>query len=269
MTFIEKLRNIQRKHNSLISIGLDTDETKIPSSLKRDINPQLEFNRQIIDVTKDIVCAYKLNLAFYEAAGERGYETIKKTLECIPEDIVTIADGKRGDIGNTAEQYAKNIFNDWKFDATTVNPYMGKDSVDPFIRSEDHCAFILALTSNPSSKDFQYLNVEGKPLYEHVVERAKKWNTKNNIGLVVGATHPEELKKVRSLVPEMPLLLPGIGAQKGDMETTVRYGCDKSGELALINISRGIIYASLADDFAEKAREAALKYKEQINIFRR
>jgi orotidine-5'-phosphate decarboxylase len=269
MSILNRIISIQKKKNSLLCIGLDTDISKIPQLLKRHKNPQLEFNRKIIEATRDLACAYKLNLAFYESAGEQGYETIHKTLECIPKDIITIADGKRGDIGNTAAQYAKNIFDDWKFDAATVNPYMGKDSIEPFIQSEDHCTFILALTSNSGSKDFQYLMVDGKPLYEHVVESAKKWNTNNNIGLVVGATHPEELKKIRSLAPEMPLLIPGIGTQKGDMEATVRYGCDKSGELALINISRGIIYASLTDDFTEKAREAALKYKEQINNFRK
>ena len=268
MTFIDKIRNIQSKNNSLLCIGLDTDVSKIPASLKHHSNPQLEFNRRIIEATTDLVCAYKLNLAFYESAGEKYYETIQKTLEYISEEIITIADGKRGDIGNTAEQYAKIIFDDWKFDAATVNPYMGKDSIEPFIKSEDRCAFILTLTSNPGSKDFQYLDIKGKPLYEHVVENAVNWNTKRNIGLVVGATHPAELKKIRSLVPEMPLLIPGIGAQQGEMEETVRSGCDRNGELALINVSRGIIYASQADDFSKRAREAALKYKEQINNFR-
>ncbi len=268
MSIVDRMISIQKKNNSLLCIGLDTDVSKIPASLKHHSNPQLEFNRRIIEATTDLVCAYKLNLAFYELAGEKYYETIRKTLEYIPGEIITIADGKRGDIGNTVEQYAKIIFDDWKFDAATVNPYMGKDSIEPFIKSEDRCAFILALTSNPGSKDFQYLNVEGKPLYEHVVESAKKWNTKNNIGLVVGATHPAELKRIRSLAPEMPLLIPGIGAQQGEMEETVRSGCDRNGELALINVSRGIIYASQADDFDKRAREAALKYKEQINNFR-
>jgi len=269
MTFKQKLVLAQEKNNSLLCIGLDTDIAKIPQSLKEHKNPQLEFNRQIIEATKDFVCAYKLNLAFYESAGEQGYETIHKTLECIPKEIITIADGKRGDIGNTAEQYARMIFDDWKFNATTVNPYMGKDSIEPFIKSEDHCAFILALTSNPGSHDFQYLEVNGRPLYEHVTAKAAGWNRQNNIGLVVGATHPEELKRVRAMVPEMPLLIPGIGTQRGDMDATVRYGCDGHGLLALINVSRGIIFVSGGDDFAAKARELAVKIQNEINTIKK
>jgi orotidine-5'-phosphate decarboxylase len=268
MRFLEKLKFIQNKNNSLLCIGLDTDVLKIPSVLRSSGNPQLEFNKRIIEATSDLVCAYKLNLAFYESAGEQGYETIHKTLECIPKEIITIADGKRGDIGNTAEQYAKTIFNDWKFDAATVNPYMGKDSIEPFIKDEDHCAIILALTSNPGSHDFQYLEVSGRPLYEHVVAKSLSWNTRNNIGLVVGATHPDELKRIRAMAPNMLLLIPGIGTQKGDMEATVRNGCDKNGLFALINVSRGIIFASAGDDFAACARESAIKIKNEINSVR-
>jgi orotidine-5'-phosphate decarboxylase len=268
MNFIHKLRNVQRKNNSLLCIGLDTDISKIPPHLRKSSNPQLAFNRQIIEATKDIVCAYKLNLAFYESAGKKYWEIIHKTLEAIPKEIITICDGKRGDIGNTAEQYARQIFNDWNFDSATVNPYMGKDSVEPFIRDKTKCAFILALTSNDGSRDFQYLNVKGRPLYEHVVASALKWNKKKNIGLVVGATHPTELKRIRAMVPEMPLLIPGIGTQQGDLENTLRYGCDASGKLAIINISRGIIYASSEKDFAEQARNTAIKYRDAINLQR-
>ncbi|MBI5022377.1 MAG: orotidine-5'-phosphate decarboxylase [Ignavibacteriales bacterium] len=268
MRFLEKLKFIQNKNKSLLCIGLDTDVSKIPTLLQSTNNPQLEFNRHIIEATSDFACAYKLNLAFYESAGERGYETIHKTLELIPKEIITIADGKRGDIGNTAEQYAKIIFDDWKFDSATVNPYMGKDSIEPFIKDENHCAFILAITSNPGSHDFQYLDVNGRPLYEHVVAKATGWNVKKNIGLVAGATHPDELKRIREMIPEMPLLIPGIGAQKGDMEATIRNGCDKNGLLALINVSRGIIFASSDDNFAVKAREEAIKIKKEINLIR-
>jgi orotidine-5'-phosphate decarboxylase len=268
MRFTDKLAKIQIKNNSLLCVGLDTDVLKIPKSLSYSKNPQLEFNKRIIEATSDLVCAYKLNLAFYESAGKSGYETVHETLNAIPKEIITIADGKRGDIGNTAEQYAKIIFDDWKFDAATVNPYMGKDSIEPFIKSEEHCAIILALTSNPGSHDFQYLDVSGRPLYEHVVAKSLSWNTKNNIGLVVGATHPEELKRIRAMVPEMPLLIPGIGTQKGDMEATVRNGCDKNGLLAIINVSRGIIFASAGDDFAIRVRESAIKIKNEINSIR-
>jgi orotidine-5'-phosphate decarboxylase len=268
MTFIQKLEAIQQKNNSLLCIGLDTDVSKIPSSIKHHPNPQFEFNRQIIELTRDIACAYKLNLAFYESAGKRGYETVHATLECIPKDIITIADGKRGDIGNTAVQYVKSIFSDWKFDAATVNPYMGKDSVEPFIQDENHCAIILALTSNPGSKDFQYLDVNGRPLYEHVIAHATKWNVRNNIGLVVGATHGSELQRIRTMVPEMPLLLPGIGTQQGDVESAVRFGCNRTGTLAMINVSRSILYASYGDDFARQARVAGKKMRDVFNTIR-
>ena len=268
MTFIQKLTAIQKNNNSLLCIGLDTDIAKIPSSLKHHPDCQLEFNKQIIESTKDFVCAYKLNLAFYEAAGKRGYETIQATLECIPRNIITIADGKRGDIGNTAEQYAKSIFYDWKFDAATVNPYMGKDSVEPFIQDENHCAIILALTSNAGSRDFQYLDVNGRPLYEHVIAHTIKWNVRNNIGLVVGATHGTELQRIRTMVPDMPVLLPGIGAQQGDVESAVRFGCNRAGNLAMINLSRSIIYASRGDDFAMRAHAEGMRMRDRFNTFR-
>jgi orotidine-5'-phosphate decarboxylase len=268
MTFKQKLAAIQRKNNSLLCVGLDTDIAKIPPCIKNTENPQLEFNRRIIESTKDLVCAYKLNLAFYESGGSICYETIRKTLALIPPEIITIGDGKRGDIGNTAEHYARILFVDWKFDAATVNPYMGKDSVDPFIKSDEHGVFLLALTSNRGAKDFQYLQSRGKPLYEHIVRRALKWNTNDNMGLVVGATHSAELKKIRSIAKEMPLLIPGIGAQQGDLDKTVRYGCTKEGDMAVINISRGIIYASAESDFDAASRTSAHTYRDQINIVR-
>ncbi len=267
-TFIQKLRAIQRKNNSLLCIGLDTDVTKVPESLYRWGDPQYEFNRRIIDATKDIVCAYKFNIAFYESAGEHGWYTVHQSLARIPDDIVTIGDGKRGDIASSAERQAMLLCEDWEFSASTVNPYMGKDSIEPFLRRPDQCAFVLALTSNKGSKDFQYLRSGGTPLYEHVVRKALRWNTKKNIGLVVGATHPAELKKIRSVAPKMPILIPGIGAQKGDMEAAVRYGCTADGDLAIINVGRSVIYASRGDDFAEKAREAALAMRDRMNRIR-
>ena len=267
-SFLEKLKHIQRKNNSLLCIGLDTDPLKVPECLAAHSNPQFEFNRRIIDATKDLVCAYKLNISFYESVGERGWNTVHQTLRCIPGDIITIGDGKRGDISNSAERSAHLFCNDWNFSGTTVNPYMGKDAIDPFIKREDQCAFVLALTSNPTAKDFQYLSVNNKPLYMHVVSKVKKWNTLNNLGLVVGATHPEELKRVRKMAPELPILIPGIGAQQGDLELTVKHGCDKHGELAIINIGRAILNASGGNDFAEKAREAALNYQKLINNYR-
>lgn len=269
MDFVQKLKYIQQKNDSLLCIGLDTDIGRLPESLFKWEDPQYEFNRRIIDATKDIVCAYKLNIAFYESVGEHGWYTVHHTLARIPEEIVTIGDAKRGDIASSAAKYAHLLCEDWEFSATTVNPYMGKDSVEPFMRREDQCAFVLAVTSNPGAKDFQYLKVKGRPLYEEVVRAAKKWNKKKNIGLVVGATRPAELKRVRSLAPGMPILIPGIGAQKGSLEAAVRHGCTTRGDLAVINVGRSVLYASDGDDFAEKARSAALKLRETINTYRR
>lgn len=268
VTFTQHLRLVQQKCNSLLCIGLDSDVAKIPRFLRLAKNPQYEFNRRIIETTHDLVCAYKLNIAFYESAGMKGWEAMERTLELIPKNIITIGDGKRGDIGNSAEHQARAMFNVWKFDAATVNPYMGEDSIKPFIENPKNGAFILALTSNKGSKDFQYLNVRNKPLFEHVVDKVKRWNVNKNIGLVVGATHSRELKKIRSLVPDMPFLIPGIGAQKGDLEATVRCGCDRNGELAVINIGRSIIFAWDGKDFAKRAREAAMKYREEMNKYR-
>jgi orotidine-5'-phosphate decarboxylase len=268
MNFVQHLRRIQRKNNSLLCIGLDTDPAQVPESLYRWGDPQYEFNRRIIDATKDIVCAYKLNLAFYESVGEHGWYTVHQTLARIPEEIVTIGDGKRGDIANSAERYAHLFCEDWEFTASTVSPYMGRDSIEPFTRRKEQGAFVLAVTSNPGAKDFQYLKVKGKPLYEEVVKSVRRWNTKKNLGLVVGATRPKEMQRIRKLAPDLPFLIPGIGAQKGDLGSAVRYGCDKQGELAVINIGRSILNASRGDDFAERARAKALEYRDKMNELR-
>jgi len=267
MTFYQKLRAIQRKHNSLLCIGLDTDINKIPEFLFAYGDPVFEFNRRIIDATKDIVCAYKINLAFYESTGEHGWYTVHQTLARIPEEIVTIGDAKRGDIGNSAELYAKLIVDDYEFAACTVNPYMGEDSVKPFMKNRHQGAFVLTLTSNPGARDIQYAKVRGKPLYEHVIRLVKQWNGKKNCGLVVGATRSKELKRIRALAPEMPILIPGVGAQGGDLKSAVRFGCDARGEMAIINTSRSVIYAS-GENFAQAARKAALKLRDEMNTYR-
>ena len=269
MGFLEKVINAERESNSLLCVGLDTDIKKLPESIKNCSDPIYEFNSRIIEKTKDIVSAYKLNIAFYESEGKSGWETIEKTLSIIPKNILTIADAKRGDIGNTSELYARAFFEKLSFDSITVNPYLGFDSVQPFLNFKDKGVFILALTSNKGSKDFQYLKVDGNPLYEKVVDKVIEWNTASNCAIVVGATHPEELKRLREKAPNLPFLIPGIGAQGGDLEATIKYGCDKNGELALINISRGIIYASTGDDFDTKAREAAIKFNTEINTYRK
>ena len=268
MDFIDKLRAAQRKNRSLLCVGLDTELSKVPPSLRKLEDPIHEFNRRIIEATEDVVCAYKLNISFYEASGRSGWETVHRTLAAIPRGVVTIGDGKRGDIQTSAEKQAVLLCDDWKFDASTVNPYMGHDAVEPFIRRREQGAFVLAVTSNQSAKDFQHLRVKGKPLYEYVIRAAKKWNGLGNVGLVVGATRPAELKRARKIVPTMPFLIPGIGAQKGDLESTVRYGCDRRGELAVINVGRGVIYASRGEDFAERARESAIRFRDEINRHR-
>jgi orotidine-5'-phosphate decarboxylase len=267
MTFTQRLREVQTKQNSLLCIGLDVDVEKIPEHLKSAENPALEFNRQIIKATQDIVCAYKPNLAFYESLGERGWRTLHETLRLIPKSIITIGDGKRGDIGHTSNQHAKSLFDDFDFNAITVNPYMGFDSVEPFLKNPEKGIFILALTSNPGSKDFQRLKVGAKSLYEKVIQMAKKWNINQNIGLVIGATHPKELQRIRKIVPEMPILIPGIGKQGGDLKAVIHYGCDKNGQLAIINASRSIIYASSGKDFAEAARAEAKRIIEEMREY--
>lgn len=268
MTFLTKLKANQRRNNSLLCLGLDTDVAKLPVSLRTHATPQLEFNRRIIEATSDLVCCYKINSAFYEAEAEQGWRAMRETIQCIPPAIVTIGDAKRGDIGNSSERYAHIFLDELKFDAVTVNPYMGKDSVAPFLQSSEHCAFILAVTSNPGSKDFQYLKVGKKLLYEKVVATAMKWNGKKNVGFVVGATKPGTLRTIRAMAPSAPLLIPGVGTQGGSVQSAVRHGCDKHGFLAIINASRSILYASQGEDFAEAARKETLRLREEINEWR-
>jgi orotidine-5'-phosphate decarboxylase len=231
-----------------------------------------EFNKAIIDATADLVCAYKPQFAFYEALGEEGMNALRRTIKYIPRDILSIADAKRGDIGNTSRAYAQAIFSDLNCDAATINPYLGFDSIEPFIQYRDKGVFILCRTSNPGAKDFQSLLCQiddgTRPLFEIVAIKAREWNTYGNIGLVMGATYPEELKHIRQSNPEMPLLIPGIGAQGGDIALTVRYGVDAKGERAIINSSRQILYASRNKDFAIAARRAAMALRDQMNQYR-
>jgi len=264
MDFIEKLANATRSNQSLVCIGLDIDPKRMPPGVGL-----FEFNKAIIDATADLVCAYKPNVAFYEALGDDGLDALKRTADYIPDNIPAIADAKRGDIGNTARAYATAIFSHLNFDATTVSPYLGSDSLEPFFEHQDKGVFILCRTSNAGAVDFQSLRCQTESgdrlLFEIVAEKASQWNRHGNIGLVVGATYPKELKLLRQNYPDMPFLIPGIGAQGGDVATTVSYGVDPRGERTIINSSRQIIYASQGEDFAEAARKAATALRDQIN----
>ena len=267
MNFTEKLSTATEKNNSLLCIGLDPDPELMPAK-----TGVFKFNKAIIDATSDLVCAYKLNLAFYEALGLNGLDDMKRTIRYVPDDIPVIGDGKRGDIGNTAKAYARAIFDVFGFDATTLSPYLGFDSVEPFIEHWERGVFILCRTSNPSAVDFQNLPLETEhkrlPLFEIVALRAAGWNKHGNIGLVVGATYPEELKLIRQNHPDMLLLIPGIGAQGGDLASAVGYGVNEQGRKAIISSSRQIIYASQEKDFAQAAREVASSLRGQINHYR-
>jgi orotidine-5'-phosphate decarboxylase len=268
--FQEKLTNSIHKNNSLVCVGLDVDKEKIPSFLfETSKDPYVEFTTSIINQTKDLVCAYKPNLAFYEAIGPEGDRILRKTLAAIPKDIIVILDGKRNDIGNTAKKYATALFDGLKGDAATVNPYLGIDGVKPFLEYQDKCSFLLCRTSNPSAKEFQDLKINDESLYLHVAKTIKKWEEFGCCGLVAGATYPEELQLLREVMGNnSPFLIPGIGKQGGDVKKTVYYGTNDQGEMAVINSSRGIIYASNGEDFAEKARQETLLLKDKINSFR-
>ncbi len=263
MHFNARVQKRTREVQSLVCVGLDVDPAKLPPFLLQKSDPIFTFNKAIIEATTDLVLAYKFNLAFYEALGTEGWEILKKTLDYVPSEIIKIGDGKRGDIGNSSEKYAQALFN-LGFDAVTVNPLFGKDGVMPFLKDETRGAFLLCLTSNPGSQDFQYLKANGKIFYEWIAEKALQWNQNNNCGLVVGATHPEELGRIRAIAKELPFLIPGIGAQAGALESSVMEGTDERGEMAIFNSSRAILYASYREDFAQKAREETMRLKASI-----
>jgi len=259
----ELFEQIQKK-KSFLCVGLDTDLGKIPSYLLKEKDPVFEFNRQIIDATADLCVAYKPNIAFYEALGPKGWESLQKTLDYIPDDIFSIADAKRGDIGNTSSLYAKAFFETMDFDSVTVAPYMGIDSVKPFLDFDGKWVILLALTSNEGSMDFQLtLSKEGKPLFQDVLEKSSQWGTPENLMYVVGATRGEKIAEVRSIVPEHFFLVPGVGAQGGSLEEVAKYGMNAHCGL-LVNSSRGIIYAGNGTDFANSARKEAAKLQEEM-----
>ncbi len=249
-----KIKEIQEKNNSMICVGLDLDRKKMPNEFSGSIKGMYDFAMQIIDATKDVVAAYKPNLAFYEELGGEGFSLLEKIISRIPDDIVVIADAKLGDIGNTASHYASAVFDKLKADWVTLNPYMGYDSIRPFLDFQGKGAFILCLTSNTGSRDFQLMHVVGKPIYMYVAEKVAYWNKESNLGLVVGATHPEQLGDIRNAAGEMPVLIPGVGAQGGSIEKAVLEGTKNFKAPALINVGRSVLYASQGADFASAAR---------------
>ena len=264
MGFFDKLERAAQRNGSLLCVGLDPDPAQMP------VSDVAAFNWAIIEATAEFVCAYKPNLAFYEALGERGLAALRETLAAIPPDIPVIADGKRNDIGNTAKAYARALFDELGVDAATVNPYLGGDAVEPFLEREEKAAFILCRTSNPGARDLQDLLVsvpgggEARPLFEMVAEMARRWNSRGNVGLVVGATYPEEIRRVRRLCPEMTFLVPGVGAQGGDVAAVMGNGLDKAGRGLIINVSRQVLYASREKDFAVAAAGAARQLRDEI-----
>lgn len=277
MNFKDKLKAITQKNKSLLCIGLDSDISKIPISIRNGEHPQSTFNKAIIEATHDLICAFKPNTAFYESRGKAGIEALKMTCDYLREaypDIIIIIDAKRADIGNTNKGYVQFAFDYLGADAITVHPYLGKEALKPFLDRIDKGIFILCRTSNPGAGEFQDITTldsgnQHIKLYQYVAEKvAKEWNENGNCGLVVGATYPAELEIVRRIVGNMPLLIPGIGLQGGDLGETVKAGVDAEGRNAIINSSRAIIFASSGIDFAQKAREEAIKLRNLINSFR-
>lgn len=271
MTKEELFKQIQAKENYLC-IGLDTDIKKIPSFLHKEKDPVFEFNKRIIDATSDLCVAYKPNIAFYEALGVKGWESLAKTLDYIPKDIFTIADAKRGDIGNTSSLYARAFFDKassgLEFDSVTVAPYMGSDSVLPFLEFEGKWVILLAVTSNEGGKDFQMMEVgkTGLPLYKEVLKKALSWGDSGNMMFVAGATRADYFKDLREIAPDHFFLVPGIGAQGGDLAQVSQAGMNSQCGL-LVNSSRSILYASSGEDFARAAQRAATETAEEMKKY--
>jgi orotidine-5'-phosphate decarboxylase len=264
--FVQKLADAVARNDSLLCVGLDPDPALMP------IDDVVEFNQQIIRATDDLVCAYKPNLAFYEAMGEDGWHVLKDTLNAIPPDIPIIADAKRGDIGNSSAAYAHAIFDVLDCDAMTVNPYGGKDAVEPFLEYPNKGVLVWCRSSNPSAIEFQDLVTAGpqgrRPLWQVVALKASSWNKAGNVGLVVGATYPRQLAEARALCPGMPILVPGVGAQEGSLRDAVGAGLNQDKDGIIVSASRSVIYAARDSDYAMAARVAAAQLRDQINRVR-
>ena len=271
MSFFTDIDKAVVANNSLVCVGLDPDLKKLPEHLKNHPRAFFEFNKAIVDATRDLVCCYKPQAAYYAGCGKE--DELLDTITYIHENapgVPVVLDVKRGDIGSTAEQYAREAFERYQADAVTVNPYMGYDTLKPFLDYADKGVIILCRTSNPHSGDLQNLVCDGIPLYQHVAQLVRdKWNTNGNAAIVVGATYPEELAQLRELCPQLPFLVPGVGAQGGDVEKVVTLGCDARKAGLMINSSRGIIFAGKDENFADAARGAAMKLRDEINQFRK
>ncbi|MFA7292109.1 MAG: orotidine-5'-phosphate decarboxylase [Rhodocyclaceae bacterium] len=270
MTFIESLNAAWAKNNSLLCVGLDPDPTKFPTHLQGRPDGIFEFCKGIVDATADLVCCFKPQIAYFSARrAEEQLEALIAHIRVTYPDIPVILDAKRGDIGSTAEQYAVEAFERYGADAITANPYMGRDSIEPYLAYKDKGVILLCRTSNPGGSDLQFLDVGGMKLYERVARLvASEWNRTGQCALVVGATFPNEIARVRELTGDMPLLVPGIGAQGGDIEATVQAGRTANGTGLMINSSRAILYAGKGEDYAEAARKAALDTRDAINCYR-
>lgn len=266
MAFNHRVQKVQSQVNSLLCVGIDPDMEKLPSALPRSAEGIHEFCQQIIQHTQQHVCGYKFNSGFFEVLGGEGLQILKELRHDLPADLLAIYDVKRGDIGNTARQYAHAAFTGLDMDAVTVNPYMGEDAVTPFIQDPARGVFVLCFTSNPGSQDFQQLTLEsGESVYLQVAKKANGWNSNNNIGLVVGATKGESLAEIRAVAPDLPILAPGVGAQGGELQKVLEAGRSASGYGLIVPISRAILYAGSGEDYAERAEQQAAEYKQQIN----
>ena len=265
MTFEEKLKTAAGTNDSMVCVGLDPDSDYLPNGLKSTTNPTLAFLKEIVEATKDLVCAYKPNFAFYGALGPPGWEALAGVIQAIPDHIPIILDYKAGDIGNTAKKYAQMAYDQLGVDAVTVNPFMGTDALQPFLSYKDRFAFLLCLTSNEGSSDIQRLSTKDGLVYQRIAHQAIEWQKIGPCGLVVGATHPNELSEIRAIVPNMPFLIPGVGSQGGDAAKVVKNGADSEGAGILVNASRSILFASGESNFAQAAREATIALRSRLN----
>jgi orotidine-5'-phosphate decarboxylase len=264
LSFNDRLNMLISNKSSLLCIGLDPLLDKIPSHLKYEKNPLLIFNREVVETTKDLTVAYKANLAFFECEGQNGLEALNDLRAMISNDTLLILDGKRGDVPHTAERYAYSSFKQYGADAITLTPYMGHDSVSAFIEDPEKGSFILSLTSNKGVQDFQYLQIGADPMYLYVGKKVAEWNTNNNCGLVVGAKDIEGLKILRGNLPDLPFLVPGVGAQGGEFTEVIKCGRNKDGTGLIVNVGRDIIYAGEGKDFAKKIRERTQQYVDEM-----